>query len=120
MPESLRIVTNGDTMAAPSQSNIQHEGASGVRLTICIRPAAIGAAALWVLAIALMTWATLGGGADEKGRWAILAGIGAGTLTLTLVMKHCRRVILEVMSREHMLQFMGHDEDEQGKVRALR
>jgi hypothetical protein len=107
-------------MAAPSQSD-QHKGVSGVRLTICIRPVVIGAVLLWALAVGLMSWDMLDGPAvAEKGRWAILAGIAAATLTVSLVMRHCRRVILEVMSREHMLQILGADEAEQAKIRALR
>lgn len=121
LADLMRTASDRVRMVEFSQSN-QDEGVSGVRLTICVRPAVIGTALLWMSAIALMTWDALdGSGVAEKGRWALLLGIAAGTWTLGLVMHHCRRVILEVMSYEHRMQMLDEEADgETCTVRALR
>lgn len=95
-----------------------------MRLTIPINLSILGVAALWFAAAALMVWDIHDGPRiSEIGRAALLIGMGATTWTMVLAMKHCRRVILEVMSREHLMQMVGADDEEQRarpNVRALR
>lgn len=81
-----------------------------------------GPAALWVMALGLMTWDTLSPGPlGEIGAWALLTSCGAAVWTLAAVIRHCRRVILEVMAWEHWQ--MSNDDGRElrrGNVRALR
>lgn len=89
-------------------------------VTIRVRPKLLGVAVMWAASLALVALAFVLGRA-EVGQGGIVVGMGAMTWTLILAMKHCRRVILEVMSYEHRMQLL--DDDDEGEsctVRALR
>lgn len=71
----------------------------------------LAAGALWTTATVLMGWDIFGGPAD-LGRAAMLIGLVAACVTTNILVKHHRRVVLEVMSYEFRLR----DEEQENGV----
>lgn len=94
-----------------------------MRLTIHEALPMLGVAALWLTAVVLMGVDFADGSRSVMGRLALLIGLAAGCGTLMIAMKHCRRVILEVMSWEHRMydrRVTDTDRAERSNVRAIR
>lgn len=81
-----------------------------------------GAIALWVTAVALMAIDTFDGRSAVAGRWALFIGLAATSASITGVVKHARRVVLEVMSWEHwmMNDAKSGEQEHLASVRAIR
>jgi hypothetical protein len=88
-------------------------------MRISVSTAALGAALLWIVAASLLTYDTFTPG-TAIGRWGIFASAAAATSTVCLSMRHCRRVILEVMSWEHWMIRERDDDARRSNVRAIR
>lgn len=81
------------------------------------------AALLWTLAVVLMAWDILGGN-DHLGRLSILVAMVALCLTMNALLRHHRRVVLEVISH-HFRMAVEDDLDRlppqrEGPARPLR
>lgn len=83
--------------------------------------ATLGAAMLWIAALVLMVYDTIDGATTMAARWSLFIGLGATSWTITLAIRHARRVVLEVMSWEHwMMDSVKKEESGGGVVRAIR
>jgi hypothetical protein len=121
LSETLRSLPTADTMGV-SQSKQLNGGFSRMSVTIRVRPRTLSVTLLWLTAVASIAWNMADGAAGAPvGRAGLLVGMGATTWTIILAMKHCRRVILEVMSYEHRLQMLREDPDGEHRatVRAI-
>lgn len=62
------------------------------------------AAVLWIGAIGLLVWDVIHGASGHLGRAGVLLGLIATCLTLNALMRHHRRVLLEVISYEFQMR----------------